>query len=171
MAGGGGGESELSSAPNPLSAQAGALLPRRGAIGDSHFDVTPLVDLVFMMNIYFLVTSMTSLAADVDLPRATHVVPVDEEKSVTIVIVLGPDGKTPIVTLGQDDSKGKLTDPDEQVERVKVAVQKGVRENKLDVVLRAERGVKIRDVSRIAAAAGKVDGAKLYVAVLEVDRR
>ena len=129
-----------------------------------------MVDLVFMMNIYFLVTTLSAIAPDVDLPLAHIVVPVDEGKSTAIVIVVAPDGKTPIVTAG-DDGKGKLTDPDDQLEAVKQAVAKGVRESKGDIVLRAERAVKLRDISRLASAAAKVDGAKVYVGVLETTQK
>ncbi|HLQ45913.1 MAG TPA: biopolymer transporter ExbD [Planctomycetaceae bacterium] len=169
MAGGGGGEPTPSAAPSPLGAK--GLGPRRAAPGGgTDVDFTPMVDLVFMMNIYFLVTSLSAIAPDVDLPLARHVVAVDEAKSTAIVIVVSPDGKTPIVTAGED-GKGKLTDPDEQVESVKKAVEKGVRENKGDIVLRAERAVKLRDISRLAGAAGKVEGAKLYVGVLETAKK
>ena len=169
MAGGGGGEATPSAAPNPLGTK-GGIAPRRAAPGGgTDVDFTPMVDLVFMMNIYFLVTSLTAIAPDVDLPRAHVVVPVDEGKSTAIVVVVAPDGKTPIVTAGEE-GKGKLTDPDEQLEAVKKAVEKGVRENKGDIVLRAERAVKLRDVSRLAGAASKVDGAKLFVGVLETTK-
>lgn len=171
MAGGGGGEEAVSSAPNPLAAQAGGLVMRKPVSADSSFDITAMIDLVFMMNIYFLVTTLTALAGDLDLPRASHVVPVDDAKATTVSIVLAADGKTPIVTVGSDESKGKMTDPDEQVEKVKQAVEKGVRENKTDVVLRAERAVRLKDISRIAGAASKVEGAKLFVAVLETDTK
>ncbi len=170
MSGGGGGE-EAPSAPNPLAAQTGGLLPRKPLASGSDFDITAMIDLVFMMNIYFLVTTLTALAGDLDLPRASHVVPVDDAKSTMISIVLAADGKTAIVTIGDDESKGKMTEPEEQVEKVKQAVKKGIDEKKTDVVLRAERGVRLKDVSRIAGAAGKVEGAKLFVAVLETDNK
>ena len=124
-----------------------------------------MVDLVFMMNIYFLVTSLTAIAPEIDLPLASHVVAIDESKSVPIVIVVAPDGKSSIVTAG--DEKGKLTDPDEQVESIQKAVEKGVRDSRADIVIRAEKAVKLRDISRLAGAAGKVEGSKLYVGVLE----
>lgn len=169
MAGGGGGDATPSAAPNPLGTK--GIQPRRAAPGGgTDVDFTPMVDLVFMMNIYFLVTSLTAIAPDVDLPLARHVVAVDEGKSTAIVVVVAPDGKTPIVTAGED-GKGKLTDPDEQLESVKKAVEKGVRESKGDIVLRAERAVKLRDIARLAGVASKVDGAKLFVGVLETTQK
>jgi biopolymer transport protein ExbD len=164
MAGGGGGDAAPASAPNPLGAK--GMAPRRAAPGGgTDVDFTPMVDLVFMMNIYFLVTSLTAIAPEIDLPLASHVVAIDESKSVPIVIVVAPDGKSSIVTAG--DEKGKLTDPDEQVESIQKAVEKGVRDSRADIVIRAEKAVKLRDISRLAGAAGKVEGSKLYVGVLE----
>ncbi len=165
MAGGGGGEAAPSSSPNPLGGK-GGMPPRKGAPGGgTDVDFTPMVDLVFMMNIYFLVTSLTAIAPEIDLPLASHVVAIDESKSTPIVVVVAPDGKTSIVTAG--DEKGKLTDPDEQIESVQKAVEKGVRDSRADVVIRAERSVKLRDISRLSIAASKVEGSKLFVGVLE----
>ncbi len=169
MAGGGGGEPTPSSSPSPLGG--GGIAPRKAAPGGgTDVDFTPMVDLVFMMNIYFLVTSLTAIAPDVDLPLARHVFAMDESKSTAIVIVVAPDGKSPIVTAGEG-GKGKLTDPDEQLESVKSAVEKSVRESKNDIVIRAERTVKLKDISRIAGAAQKVEGAKVHVGVLETTKK
>ena len=43
------------------------------------FDITAMVDLVFMMNIYFLVTFITVAMSELSLPAAKHVAALDPE--------------------------------------------------------------------------------------------
>ena len=40
-----------------------ALIPRKPISDDAHFDITAMVDLVFMMNIYFLVAWIVAATA------------------------------------------------------------------------------------------------------------
>ncbi len=57
---------------------------------DARFDVTAMVDLVFMMNIFFLVTWVEAALAEIDLPTARHCTRPDEDKSVIVTILKGP---------------------------------------------------------------------------------
>ena len=50
-----------------------ALLGRKPHEETPEFDITAMVDLVFMMNIYFLVTFITVALAEINLPTASHV--------------------------------------------------------------------------------------------------
>ena len=65
---------------NPLAA------PRK-VEADANFDVTAMIDLVFMMNIYFLVTTLGAAAGELNLPAAKHCVAADRETSVMVVRV------------------------------------------------------------------------------------
>ena len=64
-----------------------SLIARKHADDDSEFDVTPMVDLVFMMNIYFLVAFLTAALGEVDLPSAAHVVPLDVDSAVVLTVL------------------------------------------------------------------------------------
>ena len=46
------------------------LVKRRPIHDEAKFDITAMIDLVFMMNIFFLVTSVTAALAEIDLPAA-----------------------------------------------------------------------------------------------------
>jgi biopolymer transport protein ExbD len=131
------------------------------------FDITAMVDLVFMMNIYFLVTFVTLALSQVDMPPALHCVPLDADSAV--VITLAPGGRTAAVYLG-DNAKGTpVMGVAEQDRRVHALVERGVAEGKTDVLLKAEKDVRLGDVFRMATVAATVEGVKLHVGVMEKD--
>ena len=108
------------SSPNPF--EENALMPRKPLKDDAAFDITAMVDLVFMMNIYFLVAWIVAAVAEVDLPAAKHCVAADAEKAVVITITAG---SPPTVYLG-DVAPGKAIDPYEVEWRLKDAAEDGM---------------------------------------------
>ncbi|MEX2093796.1 MAG: biopolymer transporter ExbD [Pirellulales bacterium] len=133
------------------------------------FDMTAMVDLVFMMNIYFLVTFVTVALSGVDLPSASHVAPLDADSSV-VITVEGGDGKPVVVFLGDREKGEAIRDAEQQEERIRAAVEQGVAEGKTDVLLKAEKKLRLGDLFRISSAAFSVEGLKLNVAVMEKDK-
>jgi biopolymer transport protein ExbD len=153
-----------SSGPKPF--EDNALVPRKPLTDDARFDVTALVDLVFMMNIYFLVSWLVAASAEVDLPAARHCIAADPDAAVVVTITAGP---TPTVYLGEARS-GEGLQPDEVEWRLKKAAEDGLKENppKTFVLVKAEKLVRLRDLVRISAAACSVKGMnKLNLAVVE----
>src|SRR5262245_12155256 len=71
----------------------------------AEFDITAMVDLVFMMNIYFLVTFVTAAFGEINLPAANHSVALDGDKAVVITALAGTDATSIVVYLG-DGKKG-----------------------------------------------------------------
>ncbi len=169
MAGGGGGGSGLSE--SSVASQFGSFMPRRKIGDDSDFDITAMIDLVFMMNIFFLVTSLTKAMGLGDLPTSSYCVPADENESVVIAVMVGPDPENPRVFIGGDTSKEPVTDPESQAEQIRAAVEKGVAENKSTVLIKAEKNIRLRHTSRISAVITSVEGAKPLYAVLEMDKK
>jgi biopolymer transport protein ExbD len=156
---------------NPLlegSSLGGFGAPRRAA-EDPHFDITAMIDLVFMMNIYFLVTFVTVSLSQVDLPAASHAAPLDADTSVTLTIVGG--GSDPLVVyVGDRESGIPVRGTEQQEASVRAAVEEGVAAGKMDVLLKAEKQVRLGDLFRVSAAASAVEGVKLNVAVMEKDK-
>ena len=142
------------------------LVARRSFDEDARFDITAMVDLVFMMNIFFLVTWVGAALAEVDLPPARHCVAADPETSV-IVTVLGGESQSLEVFLGDGRSGPPMVNPSEIEEKVQAAAQAGAREGKDTILIKAEKGVRLRDVARIAASAVATEGMKLRLAVME----
>jgi biopolymer transport protein ExbD len=152
-----------SAAPNPFAE--GALLPHKPLSDDARFDLTAMVDLVFLMTIYFLVSWLTAASAEVDLPVAKHCIAADPEAAVVVTITAG---NPPTVYLGEAQP-GKGIHPDEVEWRLKKAAEDGQKEGKTFVLLKAEKLVRLRDMVRVAAAATSVKGMKLNLAVMEKD--
>jgi biopolymer transport protein ExbD len=143
------------------------LVARKPLVDDARFDITAMVDLVFMMNIFFLVTWITAALAEVDLPAARHCVAADSDASV-VVTITKTAGDTPAVYLG-DAKPGAEISPGEIERRVGDAVEAGMHEKPIrkTVLIKAEKEVRLRDVARIANVASAVKGTKLNLAVME----
>ncbi|MBX3414775.1 MAG: biopolymer transporter ExbD [Pirellulales bacterium] len=129
--------------------------------------MTAMIDLVFMLNIFFLVTSLVTALAEVDLPAAKHVVAADMESATTITILSAGGGADGQVYLGEDKESRLIPQLDEEVS-ISTAVTTGLAAGKELVVIKAERRVPLRVVSRVAAAAS-IDGVRLHLAVMELD--
>lgn len=153
----------LGSSPNPLDE--GLLVARRSIVDDARFDVTAMVDLVFMMNIFFLVSWIGAALAEIDLPAARHCTAADGDTSV-IVTMTDNAGQTPSVYLG-DARPGSELNPSRVEEEITAAAEAGQREGKVTVLIKAEKNVKLRDVARIARAATIAKSMKLNLAVME----
>jgi biopolymer transport protein ExbD len=154
------------------STGADELCARRPDSEPPEFDITAMVDLVFMMNIYFLVTFVTVAMGELHLPSAKHVTALDADQATVITLMRSLDGESVTVYIG-DGVKGEgISDPTEQEKRVQAAVEQGVAEGKKDVLLKAEQKVPMGSYFRIAtiAAAAGGEGVKLNDAVLEKDK-
>jgi biopolymer transport protein ExbD len=163
---------DTGSTPAPSSGAASSLgeaglMPRKPIVDDARFDITAMVDLVFMMNIYFLVCWITSALAEVDLPPARHGRAIDTDMAV-IVTIIGEKGKQPLIYLGERKDGAELA-PSDVGPKISAAVAEGQHAGKDVVLIKAEKGVRFRDVSRVAAAAAEVKGMKLHLAVMEKD--
>src|SRR5262245_48807861 len=168
MAGGGG--PSLPAASNPLldsGPDANPLIKRRPIHDEARFDITAMIDLVFMMNIFFLVTTVTAALAEIDLPAAQHCAPADRDSSVIVTILADPNGGPGVVSV-EDAGGGKaLTDLDAQERAIREAVEAGVREQRNIVLVKAEKAVRLRDIARVGAIAVAVPGVDLRLAVIE----
>jgi len=145
------------------------LFARRPDHEPPEFDITAMVDLVFMMNIYFLVTFVAATGA-LNLPTADHVVPLDADKAVVFTVVRSLDGQAVTVYLGDSEKGEALPAGADQDERIQAAVEQGVASGKTEVLLKAEKKVRLADLFRVASAA-TVEGTKLHVAVTEKDTK
>jgi biopolymer transport protein ExbD len=164
MAGGGGGFT-FSSGPSSLDDNP---LVKRKSHEEAKFDITAMIDLVFMMNIFFLVTSVTAALAEMDLPTAKHCSPSDRDTSVLITIVASPEGGPGKIYMG-DPEEGKLVLEGDEESVIKAAVEAGVRSDKKTVLIKAEKATRLRDISRVGSLAVSVPGTELKLAVIELE--
>lgn len=145
-----------------------APISAKRAEGDARVDMTAMIDLVFMMNIFFLVTSLVAALAEIDLPAAKHVVAADLETSVVLTVMNNPDGGRPLVYVG-DGAGGDPLPGLQQDSAIRTVVETQIREGKTAVVIKAEKDVPLREIARIASDAAGDDGVKIHLAVMEKD--
>jgi len=140
--------------------------PRREG---EEIDMTPMIDCVFLLLIFFLVGSIPDLQTAVELPPARYGSGADPASSVIITIADRGGPGSALVYLADGKIGTPLPDdPKAQQAAITAAVRQGYQEGKSSVIVKAERSIKHREVSRVAAAAGQVEGIRLYLAVFEI---
>jgi len=155
------------------------VLTRRPVGDTADLDITPMIDITFLLLIFFLVCSTMSQQTAVDLAPARHGGGVSEKSAIMITIaessapatdpnqpppaqVFLADGAIPSALVAQD--------PDVQRDEIIKYVRQGADEGKTDVLIKAARGVLRRDVAAVETAVGAADVADLQMhhAVFEV---
>jgi biopolymer transport protein ExbD len=142
------------------------LLKRLHEHPDAEFDITAMVDLVFMMNIYFLVTFITVALGEINLPTAVHATPLDRDKATVITVLAGPDWRTVLVHLGDGKTGSPIVEADDQVTQIANEVERAVAQGKTAVLIKAEKGIRLREIKRIAGAATH-EKMTLNIAIIE----
>jgi biopolymer transport protein ExbD len=133
---------------------------------DAELDMTPMIDCVFLLLIYFLVASRPDVTTAITLPAAQFGSAVSAKRA-TILTVVDQDGAG-LVYLA-DGKKGSplAGNEEQQAEDIRDAVQEGLRAGKPNVLIKAERQTPHREVARVARAATQVEGVTLYLAVMD----
>jgi biopolymer transport protein ExbD len=151
-------ELELEPEPEPMR------LRRRAAREEEDIDITPMIDLVFLLLIFFLVSSIPDQQTAIDLPSAAHGGSVSQVHSVLFTVadsgsVYAADGRVP----------GKELPDDAQARRAKVRelVEAGVREDKTDVVIKGDKNVAHREIAELIKSVSQVNGIKIHLAVMD----
>ena len=153
--------------PHKSGLDTNMLVERKPLFENAEFDITAMVDLVFMMNIFFLVTWVGASMAEIDLPAARHCLAADTDMAVVVTVTESGNRQGPAVVIGENAKGRALTDAGEIEQMVRAEVEKGVRSGKDTVLIKAEKRLRLRDVASVAAAAGSVEGVKLRLAVME----
>src|SRR5690606_37888128 len=105
---------------------------------------------------------------EINLPTAAHVGALDPDTSVAVTVMGSLDGKSVSVFLAGSDTGESITDAEQQEKQIRQYVEQAQTDGKTDVLIKAERKVRLRDLFRVSSAAA-VEGMKLHVAVAEGD--
>ncbi len=137
---------------------------RRRHAHTADMDITPMIDIVFLLLIFFLVCSTLGKDTRVQLPKARYGVGVNPRTS-TVLTVAGFE-RDATVFLG-DGTSGRELSADRELQEAEIiqAVEQGLREGKTDVVIRADRKLHHGEVVRVEAIASSVPGIDLFVVV------
>jgi hypothetical protein len=74
------------------------------------------------------------------------------------------------MTIDEGNERLSLADVDSHEKRIRDAVEAAVRDNKRTVLIKAEKNVRLRDVSRVGAIAVAVPGTDLRLVVIEQEQ-
>jgi len=143
-----------------------ALVPRKRSHDEARFDITAMIDLVFMLNIFFLVTTVSAALTEMDLPVVRHCIPTGADEAVIFSLVTD-DGQTAKLFAGEAPQGEPIIDEDEQARAAKAGAEEAIRTDRRIVLIKAEKNVKLRHLRHVAAAAGSVPGIELRLAVIE----
>ena len=146
-------------------------LVHRPMPNDGDMDITPMIDITFLLLIFFLVATRMDTESAIELPDARNGTAVAAKNAVIITVTRG-EGEQAFVYKGDGTASENLlsaTDLAQQEQDIAAHVEAGLNASipKEHVIIKAEREVKHREVARVAKAAGQVPDVPLYVAVYE----
>ncbi len=153
-----------------LSVDEPPVFQRKRELEDAEMDITPMIDCVFLLLIFFIVCSTMDQQSPIELAQARHGKAVGERESVIITIGAGGVEEAPVF-LADGTSVAPLAGaPEQQREAIAAFVQEQqTKENKSDVLIKADRNVAHRDVSRVIKAVSRVEGINIHLGVAESD--
>lgn len=129
---------------------------------DEDLDITPMIDVTFLLLIFFMVTSNMKQAATVNIPPARHGMGVQMSKS-TVLTIFNSDGEPEIYLSDGTKDNGPVS-----TEEVTAYVNQGVTEGKLNVIIKADTDLPSGFVEEVARAANEVEAElKFFVGVVD----
>jgi len=147
-------------AHRPTSSYPDAAFTRKRSEYDADLDITPMIDVTFLLLIFFMVTSTMQPDDVLDIPTSVHGLAVESNSAILITISAG---EPPMINLVQD--KNKTEDPESVGPYVQTYMQQGHKH----VIIKAERLVQHGFVQKVTREANNVikefDGASFSIAV------
>jgi biopolymer transport protein ExbD len=138
----------------------------RRPFDDSESDITPMIDMTFLLLIFFIVTSTMDPAQIGNIPKALNGLNIPAEESAVLFLKVGTGDKAVVSTLqGQEFSSDEETQTSEIVEYITEELDQG----KKQVMLFGDGDLKVGEMTRIQRIIGDAfeDIDKTYVAVQE----
>jgi biopolymer transport protein ExbD len=130
-----------------------------------------MIDMTFLLLIFFIVTSKMGPQAGIELPPAKHGSAAVEKNNV--ILTIGPGDPIANVYRGESlDPEDAFTsgNAEDQENEVVAYIEAEITKSsggKTGVLVQAAKGLKHREVARIAKAAARADVADLYVGIVE----
>jgi biopolymer transport protein ExbD len=149
----------------------GFVVQRRPPLVAADMDITPMIDITFLLLIFFLVATRLDSYGAVELPEAHTGTAVSEKSSVVISIRAAPGGTARIFKGSANDaSELQAGDPLGQERELVEFIQSQIRQtpSKTNVLVKAAKEVRQREIMRVAMAVGQIPDIQLHFAVLEI---
>jgi biopolymer transport protein ExbD len=142
------------------------VMPDRPAM-DDEMDITPMIDLTFLLLIFFILTSKMTGEKSYDIPPAKNGSTVVTKNCVSILVSRG-SGEVPLVARG--DGSTFSEDPEQQNAEIGEYIQLEMESGrKNEILLRAEGNVTTGQMKKVKQAIAEVleEGKFINVAVSE----
>lgn len=123
---------------------------------EEEIDVAPLIDCTFILLMYFIVLQALSPRMDANVPAAEHGAAMKTDGASIITIKINKETQQP--SINYNDKEGTL-------QGVTTFVAEGLRQQRVNVVIMADREVPHGLVQKVLKAVGKVDGVKIGIGV------
>lgn len=136
-------------------------LPKKPA-PDGELDITSLIDCVFLLLIFFMVTSTMTGEKELDVPPARLSMNSQMDGATMLFIVADPSGGTAQIFIGDGEAPVALEVVRQTIEAATQQVPP-----KMHVIINAERAVKSGFVQEVARTITSVEGVKFSVGVKE----
>jgi biopolymer transport protein TolR len=150
------------------------VVTQRSRLENAEMDITPMIDMTFLLLIFFIVASKLGPKAHVELPKAQYGAAVVMQNA--IILTVG-EGEPMARVYKGESAEGKDEIPGGNVEEQEQAIVEYIEEeyrrrsgagvSPENVLIQAARGLKHREVSRVAKAASRAEVPNLYVGVAE----
>jgi biopolymer transport protein ExbD len=133
---------------------------------DDELDITPMIDIVFLLLIFFLVSSKMNAEQAVELPKARHGSVIAAKESVVLLMKRGTGEQAEVL---RADGRPFSRDQEQQAAEIAEYVARGLDSGKQHVIIRAEGSVRHGEISRVNAAVSEAleEGAVINIAVME----
>ncbi len=148
-----------------------ALPARKRRADEDEMDITPMIDMTFLLLAFFIVVSKMDPNTQVAMPRSEWGVAVSE-KAAVILIVNAVEAETPMVWLGRTKSDGNFVSG--TIESVEEQIAKYVEGElkdplKTTVIIKAEKKVIYRhlDIVKRAVSRGLAEGQVINLGIEE----
>ena len=138
----------------------GTTIPRKGGSPPGELDITPMIDVTFLLLIFFMVSSTMQSTPAIDLPPAAHSKGVTVSSS-TVVTVMAPTGSESSARILLGDGVGNEATPAELRRYLEEQQRAGLQR----VVVKAEGDVPHGVVDEVAKTVKSVEGLELYLGV------
>ena len=138
-------------------------MKRRKIVEDTEMDITPMIDVTFLLLIFFILTYNASKTAALELPKARNNIGVNSKESIVLSIFKSEDA--PQVYLSQ----GKKENGPASMSEVTSYVRAGVLQEKRNVIIMSDMEVPSGFVEEVALAASEASEEELryFTAIME----
>lgn len=143
--------------------------PRPKRDDDVEMDITPMIDITFLLLIFFLVSSRPDQQTAIQLPRAQHGNAVSARFAAVLSVGQGGLDDAPIYKGdGKIEQNQVSTNPEARDEEIIDYVEGEMRAGKTEVVIKGDRGIQCGQLKGALQAVSKVEGIeKINLGVLE----